>query len=71
MDEFKQYRDFLKDSLRKTIDFSRPWVGSTNQRFHFLTDRYLKLAAMLETMPNKIEVRLKPDGRILINPEFP
>jgi anaerobic ribonucleoside-triphosphate reductase activating protein len=67
--ELLEVTDLLIDGpfLREKIDFSRPWVGSTNQRFHFLTDRYLMLAAMLESMPNKIEVRLKPDGRILIN----
>ncbi len=52
---------------REQIDFSRPWVGSTNQRFHFLTDRYLDLVPRLDKLPNKIEIRLKPDGRILIN----
>lgn len=49
------------------IDFSRPWVGSSNQRFHFLTDRYAHLADEILSIPNRIEVRMKPDGRIFIN----
>ena len=46
---------------------SRPWVGSSNQRYHFLTPRYLHLASKLETIPNRIEIRLKPDGRMFVN----
>jgi len=52
---------------KEKVDFSRPWVGSNNQRYHFLTDRYLHLESTLASIPNRIEVRLKPDGRILIN----
>lgn len=46
-------------------DTARPWVGSTNQRFHFLTDRYSGLA--LEEHHDRVEVRLLPDGRVHIN----
>jgi anaerobic ribonucleoside-triphosphate reductase activating protein len=42
-------------------------VGSANQRFHFLTSRYAHLAERLTTIPNRLEVRLRPDGRIEIN----
>jgi anaerobic ribonucleoside-triphosphate reductase activating protein len=52
---------------RANVQFSRPWVGSSNQRFHFLTDRYLHLANTLTSIPNRVEVRLKPDGRILVS----
>ncbi|MDR1708885.1 MAG: radical SAM protein [Candidatus Accumulibacter sp.] len=48
-------------------DFSRPWVGSANQRFHFLTPRYAHLAGRLAAIPNRIEVRLHPDGRVEMN----
>lgn len=48
-------------------DFSRPWVGSSNQRYHFLTQRYAHLADKLRAIPNRIEVHLKPDGSILLN----
>lgn len=68
-DALLEVTDLLIDGpfQQEKIDFSRPWVGSTNQRFHFLTDRYLNLVPMFETLPNKIEIRLMPDGRILIN----
>lgn len=52
---------------KENVEFSRPWVGSSNQRYHFLTDRYLHLESTLASIPNRIEVRLKPDGRMLIN----
>jgi anaerobic ribonucleoside-triphosphate reductase activating protein len=52
---------------REERDFSRPWVGSANQRFHFLTPRYAHLAERLAEIPNRLEVRLRPDGRIEIN----
>ncbi|MGK7873450.1 MAG: 4Fe-4S single cluster domain-containing protein [Xenococcaceae cyanobacterium] len=48
-------------------DVSRPWVGSSNQRYHFLTPRYRHLESSLSNIPNRIEVRLHPDGRIFIN----
>ena len=46
---------------------SRPWLGSSNQRYHFLTPRYRYLESSLLNMPNRIEVRLLPDGRVFIN----
>jgi len=49
------------------LDTSRPWVGSSNQRYHFLTDRYVHLKDRLTEIPNRLEVRLKPDGRVLVN----
>lgn len=46
-------------------DFSRPWVGSSNQRFHFLTGRY-RPDAFLGT-GNRVEVRIRPNGAVQIN----
>lgn len=54
---------FQKDN----VDFSRPWVGSRNQRYHFLTARYQHLAEELSVIANRLEIRIQPDGRILIN----
>ncbi|AZK45380.1 4Fe-4S single cluster domain-containing protein [Paenibacillus lentus] len=54
---------FQKDRL----DTSRPWVGSSNQRYHFLSDRYLHLQDQLKDIPNRLEVRLAPDGRVMVN----
>lgn len=68
-DELLAVTDLLIDGpfQKDYVDFSRPWVGSSNQRFHFLTDRYAHLADEISSIPNRIEVRMKPDGRILIN----
>ncbi|MFI5584259.1 4Fe-4S single cluster domain-containing protein [Amycolatopsis sp. NPDC051758] len=43
---------------------SRPWVGSVNQRFHFLTDRYDE--SIFRT-PNRLELTIAPDGAIELN----
>lgn len=50
--------------LRKK-SFDRPLVGSSNQRFHFLTDRYKKEDIM--SWKNSFEIRIDQDGRIWIN----
>ena len=47
----------------------RLWVGSTNQRFHYLSDRY---SAVIERPGpgeplRSLEVRLSPDGRLSAN----
>lgn len=45
----------------------RNWVGSTNQRFHYLSDAY---DASIETDPryrNGIEVRFAPSGTLRVN----
>lgn len=61
--------DLLIDGpfVRGRLDLSRPWVGSSNQRYHFLTDRYRHLEPELTTIPQRLEVRLHPDGRLEIN----
>ena len=46
-------------------DFSRPWVGSKNQRYHFLTDRYGE--KILTEYRNKIEINIQKNGLIFIN----
>ncbi len=50
---------------QKNYDLSRPWVGSSNQRYIFLTDFYS--ADILKKYKNKIEVRISPDGKTEIN----
>jgi anaerobic ribonucleoside-triphosphate reductase activating protein len=61
--------DLLVDGpfRREAPDLDRPWVGSTNQRFHFLTPRYRHLADELERIPDRIEVRLHADGTAWLN----
>ena len=46
-------------------DFSRPWVGSSNQQYHFLTDRYDE--TILTKYKNKIEVNVQKNGVVFIN----
>jgi anaerobic ribonucleoside-triphosphate reductase activating protein len=61
--------DLLVDGpyVKSLPDHRRPWVGSTNQRFHFLTPRYRHLARMLDQTPDRIEIRLRHDGTVWIN----
>jgi anaerobic ribonucleoside-triphosphate reductase activating protein len=48
-------------------DRVRPWVGSTNQRFHCLTDRYADLWPLFAAAADRVEVHIRPDGRVWIN----
>ncbi len=61
--------DLLVDGpyVAELRDISRPWVGSTNQRFHFLTDRYRHLADSLARARDRLEVRVSPSGELAIN----
>ncbi|KUL24100.1 4Fe-4S single cluster domain-containing protein [Actinoplanes awajinensis] len=44
------------------LDHDRPWVGSTNQEFHHLTDRLV-----VETTPDRLEVTISPSGDVAVN----
>ena len=67
INEFLSNIDLLIDGgfEQEHFDISRPWVGSSNQRFIFLTDRYCEND--LKKYKNKIELHLDYDGRIEIN----
>lgn len=67
INEFLSNIDLLIDGgfEQEHFDLSRPWVGSSNQRFIFLTDRYCEND--LKKYKNKIELHLDYDGRIEIN----
>ena len=43
---------------------ARPWVGSSNQRVHFLTGRYYE---SIFATPNRLELRIAPDGEVELN----
>lgn len=45
-------------------DFSRAWVGSSNQNYYFLTDRYNE--SVVTECKNKIEVRISPDNKVIL-----
>lgn len=59
--------DLLIDGGFETenFDISRPWVGSSNQKYHFLTDFYTP--EIINQYKNKIEARISPDGKLEIN----
>lgn len=61
--------DLLIDGpfIRELPDTTRPWVGSTNQRFHFLTDRYAHLVDCLGAIPNRIEIHVAVNGVVRVN----
>ena len=61
--------DLLIDGpyIESCADLSRPWVGSSNQRFHFLTDRYRHLEKSLLEIPNRVEIRILPSGEMSLN----
>lgn len=47
------------------LDYSRPWCGSSNQRYHFLTNRYSE--EILTEYKNKIEINIAENGTVFIN----
>ena len=59
--------DLLIDGsfIQEQFDLSCPWVGSSNQQFHFLTSRYKE--SDLIGINNQIEARIAPNGKVLIN----
>ena len=59
--------DLLIDGpyLREKHDTSRPWVGSSNQQYRFLTDWYGP--DTLARCHNRIELRLDPSGILRLN----
>ncbi|MDR1168569.1 MAG: radical SAM protein [Heliobacteriaceae bacterium] len=62
-----KYTDLLIDGAfeEDKFDLSRPWTGSSNQRYIFLSSRYsLK---DIKNTKNKIEIRISPDGSAFIN----
>lgn len=47
------------------IDYSRPWCGSSNQRYHFLTNRYNE--DIFKKYTNKVEINISKNGTIFMN----
>ncbi len=66
--ELLEVTDLLIDGpyRRDLADLSRPWVGSSNQRYHFLSDRYRHLEPALPHIPNRIEMRLQANGAVFV-----
>jgi anaerobic ribonucleoside-triphosphate reductase activating protein len=61
--------DLLVDGpyVAERPEHRRPWVGSDNQRFWFLTDRYAHLAVDLDAVPNRLEIRISRSGEVAAN----
>ena len=59
--------DLLIDGefIEEEKDYSRPWVGSKNQNYHFLSNKFNK--KILDEYKNKIEVNIQKNGTIFIN----
>lgn len=53
--------------LRDQIDTARPWVGSTNQEFVLLTDRFPDLLDELSGTPDRIEISVDASGQVGVN----
>ena len=47
------------------LDYSRPWCGSSNQRYHFLTNRYDE--KIFTEYKNKVEKNINKDGTVFMN----
>lgn len=61
------YIDLLIDGefQEKNKDYSRPWVGSLNQKYHFLSNRYNE--DLIKTYKNKVEININKNGSVFIN----
>ncbi|MEV6690371.1 hypothetical protein AB0M35_02675 [Micromonospora sp. NPDC051196] len=49
------------------IDTRRPWVGSTNQEFVLLGDRFPGLLDELSGSPDRIEITVDRAGQVAVN----
>ena len=47
------------------VDYSRPWCGSKNQRYHFLTNRYNE--EIFVKYKNKVEINIDKNGMVFMN----
>ena len=58
--------DVLVDGSYEALnpDRSMNWVGSTNQRLHFLTDRYNSSIEGVDVPEMEVELRIRDDGRL-------
>ncbi len=52
--------------IEKLHDLSRPWSGSSNQRYFFFTDRYKELANKLD-IKNKLTITIQNTGEVVVN----
>lgn len=64
--ELAKYTDILIDGKyeQDKTDYSRAWVGSSNQNYYFLSDRYDE--SVIYENKNKIEIRISPDSDVVM-----
>ncbi len=67
--ELLAWTDVLVDGPYESAnpDRRRNWVGSTNQRFHYLTKRYDALIEGADVPNREVEWRVREDGRFVVN----
>ena len=60
--------DLLVDGRyqQDNVDTNRPWVGSKNQEFHFLTERYSE-ATLFRSAKDGLEITVMNSGEVQIN----
>ena len=65
--ELTKYIDILIDGKYEEDkqDFSRPWVGSSNQNYYFLSNKYDE--SIITKYKNKIELRIDKNNNISLN----
>lgn len=63
------YTDVLVDGryIAALPETERAWAGSSNQVFHYLTDRYDSSIERTSDGQQRVEIRLRNDGRIDLN----
>lgn len=64
--ELVKYVDILIDGRYEADkqDFSRAWVGSSNQKYYYFSNRYNE--NIVSTYKNKIEIRINPDNKVVM-----
>lgn len=69
VDQLLRYTDVLVDGPYEASlpEISRRWVGSTNQQFHYLTERYDAQIEKKDAVERLIEVRINSDGTVFVN----
>ena len=60
--------DLLVDGRfqQDNVDNERPWVGSKNQEFHFLTERY-SAETLFKSARDGLEITILNSGEVQIN----
>jgi len=66
-EELQKYTDILIDGkfVEEKTDYSRPWVGSSNQNYYFLSDKYDE--SIFQKYRNKFEIRIDKNNQIFLN----